>query len=66
MGTGIMNVLRGAQDSGERLGRADALEAAALRAYRCRRELATLVVEAERRAAATARLDAALRHPVAA
>ena len=66
MGTGIMNVLRGVQDSGERLRRADALEAAALRAYRCRRELATLVVEAERRAAATARLDAALRQPVAA
>jgi hypothetical protein len=66
MGTGIINVLRGGQDSGERLRRADALEATALRAYRCRRELATLVLDAERRAAAAARLDAALRHPIAA
>lgn len=78
MGTGTVNALRGAQNSGERRHdwgvegprevhlRADALEAAAVRAYRCRRELATLVLEAERRSAAAARLDAALRRPVAA
>jgi len=66
MGTGIVNTLLSGQDTGERLRRADALEATALRAYRCRRELATLVLGAERRAAAAARLDAALRHPIAA
>ena len=66
MGTGIVTALQGGQHSGERLRRADAREAAALRAYRCRRELATLVLDAERRDAAAARLDAALRHPVAA
>ena len=78
MGTGTVNALRGAQNSGERRHgwgvegpldlhrRADALEAAAVRAYRCRRELASLVLEAERRSAAAARLDAALLRPVAA
>lgn len=78
MGTGTENAPRGAQDSLERLHhwagegprdlhrRADALEAASVRAYRCRRELATVVLHAERRADAAARLDAALRRPVAA
>ena len=78
MGTGIVSALGGAQNSGERLRdwtgagprelhrRADALEAAAVRAYRCRRELATVVLDAERRADAAARLDAALRRRVAA
>jgi hypothetical protein len=65
-GTGNRNALLGGQHSRERLGRADALEAAAVRAYRCRRELATVVLDAERRAAAAARLDAVLRHAVAA
>jgi hypothetical protein len=78
MGTGIDKAPWGAQQSRERLHdwagagphelhrRADALEAASVRAYRCRRELATVVLHAERRADAAARLDAALRRPVAA
>ena len=66
MGTGTENALCGGQESGERLHHADALEAAAVRAYRCRRGLGTMVLHAERRAAAAARLDAALRRAVAA
>ena len=66
MGTGTMNAPGGgAQHPREQLGRADALEAAAVRAYRRRRTLEALVLDAARRADAAARLDAALRRPVA-
>lgn len=65
MGTDTENALAGGQDSRERLRRVDALEAAAVRAYRCRRALGTMVLHAERRAEAAARLEAALCRGIA-